>query len=157
MISMDFKMDMSFSAEDIAGMLEAEKVLLGERNTLFESMVNKLHDFPDLRDMVYSILFIGRESSYNSLNETVGTAEMFGFIKNEGGVMVIANRIFEMVFYNLFLTSAKNQNRTRNMERTDVIVDYGGEQMVVELKIWRGNAYNERGKSSWRDIWSIII
>lgn len=32
------------------------------------------------------------------------------------------------------------------MERTDVIVDYRGEQMVVELKIWRGNAYHERGE-----------
>ena len=36
--------------------------------------------------------------------------------------------------------------RTRNMERTDVIVDYRGEQMVIEMKIWRGNAYNERGE-----------
>lgn len=33
------------------------------------------------------------------------------------------------------------------MERTDVIVDYQGDQFVVELKIWRGNAYNERGES----------
>lgn len=32
------------------------------------------------------------------------------------------------------------------MERTDVIVDYRGEQMVVGLKIWRGNAYHERGE-----------
>ena len=31
---------------------------------------------------------------------------------------------------------------TRNMERTDIIVDYNGEQFVVELKLWRGNAYN---------------
>ena len=32
------------------------------------------------------------------------------------------------------------------MERTDVIVDYRGEQFVLELKLWRGNAYNERGE-----------
>lgn len=38
------------------------------------------------------------------------------------------------------------ESRTRNMERTDVIVDYQGEQSVIELKIWRGNAYNERGE-----------
>lgn len=29
------------------------------------------------------------------------------------------------------------ESRTRNKERTDVIVDYGGEQFVIELKIWR--------------------
>ncbi|HBA68070.1 MAG TPA: 9-O-acetyl-N-acetylneuraminate esterase [Lachnospiraceae bacterium] len=36
--------------------------------------------------------------------------------------------------------------QTRNARRTDVIVDYLGEQFVVEMKIWRGNEYNERGE-----------
>lgn len=37
--------------------------------------------------------------------------------------------------------------RTRNQERTDLIIDYLGHQYIVELKIWRGNAYNERGEA----------
>ena len=93
-----------------AGFMEAYQILLGEKNTLFESMVNKLYDFPELRDMVCSILFTGKEYSYNALDQAIGTAEMFGFIKNVNGTVAIANRIFEMVFYNLFLTSAENQN-----------------------------------------------
>lgn len=36
--------------------------------------------------------------------------------------------------------------QTRDAGRTDVIVDYAGEQFVVEMKIWRGNEYNERGE-----------
>lgn len=36
--------------------------------------------------------------------------------------------------------------RTRNQERTDLIVDYLGTQFIIEMKIWRGNAYNERGE-----------
>ena len=35
---------------------------------------------------------------------------------------------------------------TRDETRTDVIVDYLGQQYVIELKIWHGNAYNERGE-----------
>lgn len=35
---------------------------------------------------------------------------------------------------------------TRDLTRTDVIVDYLGQQYVVELKIWRGDSYNERGE-----------
>lgn len=35
--------------------------------------------------------------------------------------------------------------RTRNMERTDVVVDCNGEQFVIELNIWRGSAYHEKG------------
>ncbi len=43
------------------------------------------------------------------------------------------------------------ESETRNRERTDVIIDYGGEQIIVELKVWRGNAYNERGERQLLD------
>ena len=32
------------------------------------------------------------------------------------------------------------------MGRTDVIIDYLGKRYVVELKIWHGDEYNERGE-----------
>lgn len=36
--------------------------------------------------------------------------------------------------------------RTRDNTRTDIIVDYLGKQYIIELKIWHGNSYNERGE-----------
>jgi len=36
--------------------------------------------------------------------------------------------------------------QTRDETRTDVVVDYLGEQFVIELKIWRGQSYNEKGE-----------
>ena len=36
--------------------------------------------------------------------------------------------------------------QTRDLTRTDVVVDYLGQQYVVELKIWRGNSYHECGE-----------
>lgn len=36
--------------------------------------------------------------------------------------------------------------QTRDQTRTDVVVDYLGEQFVVELKIWRGQRYNADGE-----------
>ncbi len=36
--------------------------------------------------------------------------------------------------------------QTRDAKRIDVIVDYRGEQFIIELKIWHGNEYNERGE-----------
>ena len=36
--------------------------------------------------------------------------------------------------------------RTRDMRRTDVIVDYRGEQYVIEIKLWHGEEYNNRGE-----------
>lgn len=41
--------------------------------------------------------------------------------------------------------------QTRDARRTDVIVDYLGEQFIIELKIWHGNEYNERGERQLAD------
>lgn len=198
------------------GVQAAIRLLLGEKNTLFESLIHKLTDYREVRTVIYEILFQGKEIPYHSLSSTLETAAMFGFIKESEGSAVISNRIFETVLYNYFLTEealgsslyqtafldrnqfVKNgrldmelvlqkfaehfadiygeQNekfyedagrryfllylkpiingtgnyyveaQTRTMERTDVIVDYRGEQFIIELKIWRGNAYHERGE-----------
>lgn len=41
--------------------------------------------------------------------------------------------------------------RTRNDEQTDMIIDYLGQQYIIEMKIWHGNAYNERGEKQLSD------
>lgn len=208
-IAAKFRVDMSFSKKDIEGMLE-------EYEQDHHTLVNKLMDYPELKNVLYELLFTGKAIPYNPLNKYIETAEMFGFIKNENGSAVISNRIFETVLYNLFISEEymdskiydaglreKNQfvsgghlnmrkvlekfvetfdylygdqnegfleeagrryfmlflkpiingigncyvePETRNRERMDLVVDYRGEQFVVELKIWHGDAYNKRGE-----------
>ena len=41
--------------------------------------------------------------------------------------------------------------QTRDEKRTDVIVDYLGEQYIIELKIWRGERYHEDGEQQILD------
>jgi len=41
--------------------------------------------------------------------------------------------------------------QTRDARRTDVIVDYLGEQFIIELKIWHGTEYKERGEQQLAD------
>ena len=36
--------------------------------------------------------------------------------------------------------------QTRDNRRMDLVVNYGKEEFVVELKIWRGGKYEERGR-----------
>lgn len=38
------------------------------------------------------------------------------------------------------------ESRTRDMKRTDIIVDYHGEQFIIELKIWKGEKYHSDGE-----------
>lgn len=273
-IAADFKIDMSFSKDEIAGMLreyeedhhtgtdvaeiagllydytsgypflvsrlcmiideeicrregsgtwtkdsfyEAIRLLLTEKNTLFESLMGKITSFPGLNGMLRTLLFTGKSIVYNTDEPAIDMATMLGFIKNSNGTVAIANRIFETRLYNFYLSSSEMQgleiyktslqdksqffvdgylnmrrvlekftehfhelygNRdetflenegrayfllylrpiingtgnyyveaeTRGLGRTDVIVDYRGEQYVIEMKIWHGAEYNNRGE-----------
>lgn len=203
------------------GFLEAIKILSFEKNPLFDSLVNKLYDYPELGEMIRSILFTGNSIPYNSGNHVIDIATMFGFIKNDHGAIAIANRIFETRLYDLFLSEKevnsgifkegnidKNQfvqngildmdhvlkkfmehwndlyhsadekfieengrkffllylkpiingtgnyyieSRTRDNRRTDIIVDYRGQQYIIEVKIWRENEYHTRGEAQLAD------
>jgi hypothetical protein len=210
-------MDKELSCQwDKDGFLKAIKIILNESNPLFESLVNKLTDYQEIRSLIYEILFMGKDISYNALNKSIEIARMYGFVVNDNEKVAISNRIFETILYNYFLSEElvgnnmydaglrdKNQfvdnghldmklvlerfvetfdyiygdqnekfieevgrkyfllflkpiingtgncyieARTRNMKRTDIIVDYLGERFVVELKIWMGEKYNENGE-----------
>lgn len=204
------------SAWSKRGFMEAVKLLINDNNTLFQSLTGKLEDYPMLRTVLYELLFTGKQIPYVAQNQYIEVAAMFGFIKNRGGTAVIANRIFETVLYNLFISeefatskmydaglkegsqfivgghlnvrrvlekfvetfddlygdrddtfledagrryfllflkpiingvgNSYVEPETRNRERMDLVIDYRGEQSVIEMKVWRGNAYHERGE-----------
>lgn len=93
------------------GFLQAVKILLDEKNTLFDSLTNKLIEYPELREILYTILFTGEKISYNYDNKVIDLATMLGFVKNRQGMLVIANRIFETRLYNLFLSEEELNSR----------------------------------------------
>lgn len=211
---MDERNDCSFTKE---GFLSALRILLTESNTLFDSLLQKLKDFPELDAMLRSLLFTGKEIAYAVGVHSVEIALLFGFVKISNNHVQIANRIFETLLYNLFLAIPKIQQETlyntaqkekplfvengrlhmtrilerfvihfdalygdrgqtfyeeegrryfmlflkpiingigncyveaetRNRERTDLIVDYGGEQFVIETKVWHGAARHRQGE-----------
>ena len=41
--------------------------------------------------------------------------------------------------------------QTRNRRRTDIIIDYAGQQFIIELKIWRGLQYHHDGELQLAD------
>ena len=198
------------------GFLSALKVLLDERNTLFDDMMKKINDFPDLRQLLCDTLCTGRRISFSQDDKPQNLALMFNFIRNDGGKVAVSNRIFEIRLYNLFILEESRRNpelntagsvernlyvkngrldmdtvmerfavhyadlfghrhgafaeadarqcflmflvpiingtghyyveaQTRDERRMDVVVDYRGDQFIVELKIWRGEAYREHG------------
>ena len=199
------------------GFLSAVKMLLEDDNPLFQSLMNKFKDFPELNHVISQLLFQGKSIAYNPDDTAVSSAKMFGFIKVVNSTVLLANRIFEMRLCNKFLLDFKEQDtgiytegmrnknqfiinghldvrkilekfvevfdylfgdkneafleetgrkyfmlflrpiingigncyveaQTRNQQRMDLVIDYLGEQSIIEMKVWHGNAYHERGE-----------
>lgn len=84
-------------------LLDAVRDLVKESNSLFDDMAKKIRDYPELKTLLYDILFCGKSIPYNLGTELVSIGSMFGFLKDDAGQVAIANRIFEIWLYNLFI------------------------------------------------------
>lgn len=198
------------------GILAAEQILRKETNTLFDDMIKKLQEYPQLKDMIQNILFTGSAYPFDKENYLINLGVTFGFLKEKNGVVALSNRIFETRLYDWFLSEMALDNamyqagstdrsqyivsgmlqmdqvmrkfyeyfneiyqdsddkfiekhgrklfllylkpiingtgnyyieaQTRDLKRTDIIVDYLGVRHIIELKIWHGEEYNRRGE-----------
>lgn len=84
------------------GFLEAVRILLTETNTLFDSLIGKPADYPELEQMLKELLFFGKPITYNPTNQVIGLAVMFGFVKNADEKVIPENRIllcFIIIFF----------------------------------------------------------
>ena len=86
------------------GFDEAIKLILREKNTLFDSLIGKLVNYPDMKECLRRILMEGEQVSFNLDNDAILQLRDYGFIKDGNGKIVVANRIFETRLYNYFLT-----------------------------------------------------
>ena len=63
-------------------------------------------------------------------------------------------RRFFMLYIRPIINGTGNyyiEAQTRDRSRTDMIIDYLGTQYIIEMKIWRGESYNERGENQLFD------
>ncbi|MCD7954152.1 MAG: AAA-like domain-containing protein [Lachnospiraceae bacterium] len=93
------------------GVGEAVKRIVREDNALYESMLGKLKTYPELKNLMQELLFNGNPFPYVMSVSYIKDAAMFGFIRNENEIAVIANRIFETVLYNHFLAEEFAENK----------------------------------------------
>src|SRR3989339_1165068 len=194
------------------GIEDALKVILDEKNTLFEDLIKNLENNKELYNLIYDILIIGQKIIFNIDNPFIEIGEMFGILSKNKNNVAISNKIFETRIYNymiskrsteegelvtyeyrskfvknfkldiplilnkfqevmhdefrekdskfleregrlLFLCFLKPiingagfyyvESETRMDNRMDVIVTYGDEEHIIELKIWHGDNYEQ--------------
>ena len=205
----------------VDGVDEAVRRILSDGSImLFESLTGKLINFPELREKLREILLLGEATDYYPYDDNQQQLLLYGFIRVVNNKVVVANRIFEMLLYRMFIgenrygelrqMAAMDRNifiedgrlnvpkimehfiasqkiirgadqekfvedegrerfltylspiingtgtysieeQTRDRRRMDVVIHYLGRRYVIELKIWHGERYNERGERQLRD------
>lgn len=204
------------------GVDEAVRKILMEESTLFESLMGKLENCPNLKGQLRRILLRGEVIAHLPDDEEQKQLRMYGFIVNNNNTVAIANRIFEMRLYQYFIgESQKNEDlkqaaaaskttfiaedgwldvpkimehfivehnrihegrtekfpeeegrerfityiapiingtgtysieeQTRDQKRMDLVIHYLGRRYIIELKIWHGDRYNEKGERQLRE------
>ena len=91
-------------------LVSAVKVIIVSRIPLFESLINKLEDDQQLCNLLYRLLFQGEKFLFSAYDAAIQSAVMYGFVKNQNGSLEIANRIFETVIYDWFISSASTNS-----------------------------------------------
>ncbi|MCL1816294.1 MAG: AAA-like domain-containing protein [Clostridiales bacterium] len=195
------------------GVLNAVKILLAEKNTLFDDMIKNLENNPELHDLMYSILIKGEARKFVANDLLIDFGAMFGFLKNNGGKAAVSNKIFELVMADYFISKEARskvnkringvlqhdvvkdgrfdmelclrkfamhyaeifnrhdyefleshgrllflsyltplingqgfyhiESQFTDLRRMDLVVDFGREQFIIELKLWRGEHKHE--------------
>lgn len=198
------------------GVDEAVKILLSEKNSLFEFLMGKLINYPNLKEALRNVLLKGEVLENLPDDEQQEQLRMYGFVRNHENSVVVSNKIFEMRLYRQFLGECAQSNsirqeaasiksifvedgwlniplimeyflksleqiygkvtyqfleeegreqfltyltpiingigiytiepQTRDRRRMDVEIHYLGKRDVIELKIWNGERYNQRGE-----------
>ncbi len=94
----------------LAGVSEAVRMILSDTNLLFDSLMGKVQGNDTLREILRRILFSGESLSFNPYDLGIGDAFMYGLVTNENGKVRIANRIFETLLYNYFLSQEETKS-----------------------------------------------
>ena len=195
----------------VGGVQKVVKIILEEKNMLFDDLFKNLENDRGLYDYVYELLILGEYKHYTLNNPLVDAGDRYGFFKktdNGSSRVAISNKIFELVItdyyiskdlcgkkktggvlsdvlnngvfdmeiclckfaehyaelYNkedleflerhgrlLFLSYLKPlingqgfyhiESQFTDLRRMDIVVDFGRQQFIIELKLWRGETY----------------
>ena len=118
------------------GAIEANKQILIKKTPLFESLIGKLEDNESLRKLMYGILFKGQKIPYNPDDATIDDAFMYGFVKNDHGLIAVANRVFEVRIYNWFISleTTDSQIFAEGVNDKSQFISSGGLNMELILE-----------------------
>ena len=89
------------------GIHAAVRIIVTEKNTLFDSLMGKVRDYDRLRSQLEYMLFRGETIEYLPDNTEQEQLIMYGLIVNSHNTVTVANKIFEMRLLRYFVGESK--------------------------------------------------
>ncbi len=87
---------------------KAVKIILDEKNTLFDTMIKNLENNEELYDYIEDIIIRGVQKTFNKDNPLIDLGITYGYFKNSHGKVAIANKIFSERMYNYMVSKLEN-------------------------------------------------
>ncbi len=94
-----------WNIEDIQN---AVKMILEEKNTLFDSLIKNLENNKDLYDYIEDIIVRGNDKGFNNYNPVIELGNTYGYFKNNNGKVAISNKIFGEIIYSYMISKLEN-------------------------------------------------
>jgi len=109
----------------VGGVWEAVKIILEEKNTLFDDVFKNLENDKELFEYIYELLILGDYKPYVIYNPIVSIGDRYGFFKkigNENNRVAIFNKIFELLMTNYYISKDLfNKRQISNILLSDVV------------------------------------
>lgn len=125
------------AAWTLDGFMDARHILVSEKNTLFESIIGKVINYPELDRMLKEHIFNGRSVTFTVSDPVIDLAAMFGIIKNVNGFVVPANKIFDTILSNYYLSLSKMRDLDiykEALQDKNQFIDHGKLNMRLVLE-----------------------
>jgi hypothetical protein len=87
---------------------EAVKMIVEEKNTLFDSLIKNLENNKELYDYIEDIIIKGNDKNFNNDNPLIQIGRLYGYLNNNNGKVQISNKIFGERIYNYMVSKLEN-------------------------------------------------
>lgn len=91
------------------------KILLKEKNTLFDDLIKNIENNKNLYESIYNIVINGKKISFNMSNPLIDLGCTFGIFRDDDGLIKINNKIFEQYIYDYFVSKIELENNNMDM------------------------------------------
>lgn len=114
----------------ISDVQKAVKIIIDEKNMLFDDLIKNMENNQDLYECIYNVLVLNISKVFNINNPIIELGSMFGYlVADKDNNVVVSNQILKEVIYNYMISKADTLNMTSYNFKDNFITNENGLNM----------------------------